>query len=155
MDTTREDRITLGTVDDAMTATVVTIGPDEPLGAAARALERAGVSGAPVLDGDRVVGVVTLRDILRSTGDGGGPVATTGPWLRHERDLDRSGRLVADIMSRRTVTVRASDSVVDAAAHMQAAGVNRVPVVDDDHGLVGILTRDDIVAAVAASRRPG
>jgi CBS domain-containing protein len=76
-------------------------------------------------------------------------VATTGPWLRHERELSQSGRTVDDVMSRRAVTVRASDTVEDAAARMSAAKVNRVPVVDADHRLVGILTRDDVVTAVA------
>jgi CBS domain-containing protein len=149
MDTRQEQRSILGTVGDAMTATVLTLSPDETLGGAARRLERAGVSGAPVVRNGRVAGVATLRDILRSEPANGGPVATTGPWLRHERDLDHSGRTVDDIMSRRAVTVRATDSVEDAAARMYAATVNRVPVVDGDHRLVGILTRDDVVAAVA------
>ena len=149
MDMTREDRTTLGTVGNAMTATVVTLSPDETLGEAARKLERAGISGAPVVRDGRVAGVVTLRDILRSEPETGGPVATTGPWLRHERDLDHSGRQVEDVMSRRAVTVRTSDTVEDAAARMSATKVNRVPVVDGDHRLVGILTRDDVVAAVA------
>jgi CBS domain-containing protein len=149
METTREDRIALGTVGDAMTATVLTLTPNEPLGSAARKLERAGVSGAPVVQDGRVAGVVTLRDILRSETGAGGPVATTGPWLRHERDLDQSGRVVDDVMSWRAVTVRATDPIVDAARRMSAARVNRVPVVDEDDRLVGILTRDDVVAAVA------
>jgi CBS domain-containing protein len=92
---------------------------------------------------------VTLRDILRAEPGTGGPVATTGPWLRHERDLDHTGRRVEDVMSRRAVTVRAFDTVEDAAARMFATKVNRVPVVDEEHRLVGILTRDDVVAAVA------
>jgi CBS domain-containing protein len=149
METPRDDCVTLGTVATAMTATVLALGPDDPIGEAARKLERAGISGAPVVRDQRVVGVVTLRDILHSETGDGGPVATTGPWLRHERDLDRSGRLVEDVMSGRAVTVRASDQVAEAAQRMHAGKVNRVPVIDEDGRLVGILTRDDVVAAVA------
>jgi CBS domain-containing protein len=148
METTRDHRISLGTVEAAMTATVLTCAPDEPLGEAARRLECTGVSGAPVLRDHRIVGVVTLRDIMRTEPHDIGSVVTSGPWLRCERDLDRSGRVVEDVMSRRAVTVRTSDRVADAAAAMVAAGVNRVPVVDEDARLVGILTRDDVVASV-------
>jgi CBS domain-containing protein len=148
METTRDDRVALGTVEAAMTATVLTFAPDEPLGEAARRLEGAGISGAPVLRDHRVVGVVTLRDILRTAHQGTGFVATSGPWLRRERDLDSSGLVVEDVMSPRAVTVRASDRVADAAGAMVAAGVNRVPVIDEDARLVGILTRDDVVASV-------
>lgn len=148
MESTRDDRISLGKVGAAMTATVLTLAPDEPLGDAARRLEGAGVSGAPVLRDHNLVGVATLRDILRAESSAGNSVATTGPWLRHERDLDRSGRGVEDVMTRRAVTVRATDRVADAAARMVEAKVNRVPVVDDAGHLVGILTRDDVVAAV-------
>jgi CBS domain-containing protein len=52
-------------------------------------------------------------------------------------------------MTGRAVTVRTSDRVAEAAQRMHAGKVNRVPVIDEDGRLVGILTRDDVVAAVA------
>ena len=52
----------LGSVGDAMRADVLVLTPETPGDVAARRLERAGVSGAPVVRHGRVVGVVTLRD---------------------------------------------------------------------------------------------
>jgi CBS domain-containing protein len=140
----------LGTVGEAMTGSVLTIEPGWSLGRAALELERGGVSGAPVVDDGVLVGVVTLRDMLRTGGaTEESPIATTGPWLRHEHQLDRSGQVVADAMSRTTVTIGAGASVAEAADLMQRAHVNRIPVTDQGKRVVGILTRDDIVAAVA------
>ena len=62
----------LGTVGEAMTAEVVVLQADTPADVAIRRLERSRVSGAPVLDHGRVVGVVTLRDLLV-------PVLADGP----------------------------------------------------------------------------
>ena len=55
----------LGTVEEAMTGKVLAVAADTPADVAARRLEQAGVSGAPVVDRGRVVGVVTLRDLAR------------------------------------------------------------------------------------------
>jgi CBS domain-containing protein len=54
----------LGTVGEAMTAEVVVLEADSPVDVAVRRLEHTQVSGAPVVDDGRVVGVVTLRDLL-------------------------------------------------------------------------------------------
>jgi CBS domain-containing protein len=55
----------LGTVEEAMTARVLALAADTPADVAARRLELAQVSGAPVVDRGLVVGVVTLRDLSR------------------------------------------------------------------------------------------
>jgi CBS domain-containing protein len=55
----------LGTVEEAMTGKVLAVAADTPADVAARRLEQAAVSGAPVVDRGRVVGVVTLRDLAR------------------------------------------------------------------------------------------
>jgi CBS-domain-containing membrane protein len=62
----------LGTVGEAMTGEVVVLEADTPVDVAVRRLEHTQVSGAPVLDRGRVVGVVTLRDLLV-------PVLANGP----------------------------------------------------------------------------
>ena len=61
------------------------------------------------------------------------------------------GIKVADIMTREVVTISPDASVYDAAALMADRKVNRVPVTEDDK-LVGILTRADIVGAIAESK---
>ncbi|MGH2652412.1 MAG: CBS domain-containing protein, partial [Actinomycetota bacterium] len=94
----------LGVVEEAMTKEVVAIELEATLADAARELERADVSGAPVLENGRVVGVVTLRDLLSRAPGSGAPAVTTGPFHRVEHLLAaesaRTGLRVRDVMSR-------------------------------------------------------
>jgi CBS domain-containing protein len=150
-----ETTLELGSVRDVMATTVVALRPEQSLGEAARELERAGVSGGPVVKEGAVLGVVTLGDLLRGAGVPLHAAATSGPWLRYEHSLDRSGRTVDDVMTKRPLTVLADEPLGAAAVAMCDGGVNRVPVLDRDHRIVGILARDDVVAAVArAYQRP-
>jgi CBS domain-containing protein len=146
------DRL-LGTVDDAMESTVIVLPPDQLIGAAARELEDAGVSGAPVVDGGRVVGVVTLRNLFGGAGIDVGKVATAGPWLRYESSLDRTGSRVRDVMTASVATLPMGTPLTQVALTMQERGVNRIPIVDREGELRGIVTRGDVIAAVARAAR--
>jgi CBS domain-containing protein len=115
----------LGTVKEAMTREAVTVTPDTKGSDALRRLEAAKVSGAPVVEHGRVVGMFTTSDILAP------------------------GAVVGEIMSRDVVTADPEWSLTQAATVMEAVGVNRLPVVDALDRPIGILTRDDIVRAVA------
>jgi CBS-domain-containing membrane protein len=141
----------LGTVGDAMERAVVTIGADWPADQAARELERRGVSGGPVVDHGRVVGVLTLRDLLRMAAPDAPRALATGPFLRHERALARF--TVAQVMRERVVTARADWPLTLAVLTMHDEGVNRLPVVDAHGAPIGILARDDVLRAIA--RRAG
>ncbi len=146
----------LGPVGAAMTRTVVSIAPDASLGVAARVLERAGLSGAPVVDAGTIVGVVTVSDLLSRAPRPIGRIETTGPFHRVEPVLAeisrRTGATVRDVMTSPVVTVTADTSLVSAAGTMASRGINRLPVVDEAGHACGVLTRDDIVAAVGRLR---
>jgi CBS domain-containing protein len=143
----------LGSVDEIMQRIVLTLSPDLPMGEAVHALERAGVSGAPVVDGDRVVGVVSLGDLFRAVGVDPRHAATSGPWHRYERFVSSSGRTVRFAMSTHVVSVAPGTPIGDVAALMRAEGINRVPVITTDGRLVGIVARDDVIRAVAEVAR--
>jgi CBS domain-containing protein len=136
----------LGTVGEAMTGEVIVLQADTPADIAIRRLEQTRVSGAPVVDHGRVVGVVTLRDLLLPV-LGDGPVRTTGPFHRHEHQLTRY--LVHELMTAEPVTARADSPLAEAVLSMDQAGVNRIPVVDAGGRPVGILTRDDLLSELA------
>ncbi len=135
----------LGTAGDAMTSDVLILGAETPAGVAVRRLERAGVSGAPVVQGGRVVGVVTLRDLLIPTALASGQ--TSGPFLRHEHLL--TGLRVSDLMTDEPVVAHLDWPLARVVTAMQEAGVNRVPVVNAPGRPVGILTRDDVIRVLA------
>jgi CBS domain-containing protein len=135
-----------GTVGEAMTAKVVALQGDTPADVATRRLEHLQVSGAPVVDHGRVVGVVTLRDLLAPV-LADGPVQTTGPFHRHEQHL--TNYRVRELMTAEPVTARADSPLAAAVLSMDQAGVNRIPVVDAGGRPAGILTRDDVLRALA------
>jgi CBS domain-containing protein len=144
-----EQRLELGSVRDSMTKSVVALRPAQSLDDAALELERAKVAGGPVVENGVLVGVVTLRDLFTAADVPLHAAATSGPWLRFEHVLARAGKTVGDVMTRHALTVEADQSVAAAAVVMCEGGVNRVPVIDQKHHVAGILTRDDVVGAVA------
>jgi CBS domain-containing protein len=140
----------LGTVGEAMTAEMVALQADTPADVATRRLESMRISGAPVVDHGRVVGVVTLRDLLAPI-LADGPAQTTGPFHRHEHHL--TGYRVRELMTAEPVCARADAPLAEAVLSLDQAGVNRVPVIDTDGHPVGILTRDDVLRVLARSIR--
>ena len=139
-------------VSDVMTKSVVTASRDMDVHEAARLLSEHRISGMPVVDaGRRVVGVISEADILFLAGIGaehrfrdilkrllGEP--------HHER---RTGEKVEDVMSLPPVTALPSDEVRRVAAVLDERRIKRLPVVDGDGKLVGIISRGDIVRALA------
>jgi CBS domain-containing protein len=117
----------LGRVAEAMTGEVVVLEADTPVDVALRRLEHTQVSGAPVVDHRRVVGVVTLRDLLVPV-LADGPVQTTGPFHRHEHQL--TTYRVHELMTAEPVTARADWPLAQAVLAIEQAGINRLPVVD-------------------------
>ena len=120
------------TVQDIMTTDVVTVQVDTNLVDAARTMREKDIGDVVVVDNDRLVGVVTDRDIVvRAVAEGLGPDATT----------------VGSVVSRELVTVRPEDSAVDVARLMRDRAVRRVPVVGAD-GLVGIVSIGDLAVEI-------
>ncbi len=141
-------------VQDVMTTDVATTGPDAPLKEAALELVRRRISGMPVVDGDgRVLGVVSEADILAKEGDdrrGGGGflqwlVDPGDPWITARFDAVTVG----EAMSQPAQTIAADRPLADAATVMLDEGINRLPVVDDDGKLIGLVSRGDLVRAFA------
>jgi CBS domain-containing protein len=139
-------------VRDVMTEAVVTVTPDTPLKQAARRMLEHGVSGLPVVvDGDRVVGVLSETDILckeRSAPERQGLVE----WVLHYGDDPPAAKLTArtagEAMTSPAITISPRRNVADAAALMLDLRVDRLPVIDGEQ-LVGIVTRADLVRAFA------
>jgi CBS domain-containing protein len=140
---------------EVMTTDVATTGPDALLKEAAVELVRREISGMPVVDDDRhVLGVVSETDILAKEGDarrGGGflqwLVDPGDPWITARFDAVT----VRDAMSTPARTITPDRPVTEAATIMLDEDVNRLPVVDADGALVGLVSRGDLVRAFARS----
>ncbi|HEX5902519.1 MAG TPA: CBS domain-containing protein [Actinomycetota bacterium] len=137
----------LGSVEEAMRAPVVTLTEATIASEAARILERAGASGAPVTakDGERVVGFITMKDLTVRAGMR--TAVLSGPFHRFEHLL--TGVEVAEVMSRDVVIAHTDWPLMRAVETMERRGVHRLPVLDSFGRLVGILTRDDVLRRLA------
>ena len=127
-------------IQDIMNRPVESCGPKTDLAAAAMIMWRHDCGLVPIVDDERrVLGVVTDRDVCIA-------VAT-----RHRRADELTA---AEVMSRRLFTLRADDDVHQALETMRRERIRRLPVVDADRRLVGILSINDLVlAAKPASGR--
>jgi CBS domain-containing protein len=142
-------------VHEVMTTEVATIGPDALLKEAAAELVRRRISGMPVVDADgSVVGVVSETDIVAKEGDeqrSGGFlqwfVDPGDPWLANRFDAVTVG----EAMSAPARVIGADRPVAQAATLMLEESINRLPVVDAEGRLVGVVSRGDLVRAFARS----
>ncbi|MCC5033869.1 CBS domain-containing protein [Streptomyces sp. WAC 00631] len=152
-------------VGTAMTIDVVRAVATTPFKDIVTWLDEHGISGMPVVDDDeKVIGVVSVSDLMssragrdgaggRETGPGAGPEAGTGglrlPRLGHtaRRAAGEDGRAptAGELMTSPAVTVRAVTSIAHAARTMARHQVERLPVVDEEDRLVGIVTRRDLL----------
>ena len=126
------------TVRDIMTTEVVTLTPEATLRDAMEALSTNHLSGVPVVSGERVVGVISMTDILSFI------VEDTSTNVA--RMFDR--HTVADLMTYEVFSVAPSISIRSAADVMRKRGIHRVLVMDD-HKLAGIVSALDIARVVS------
>jgi CBS domain-containing protein len=116
-------------VKDAMTRRAETIGPDEPLQSAARKMRTLGIGALPVCERDRLVGMITDRDIVvRGVADGQDPARAS----------------VRASMTPQVFYCFEDEPLHDAARLMEERSIRRVMVLDQGKRLVGILSADDL-----------
>jgi len=138
-------------VSKIMTRAVVTVAPDAYLQEVTRLLGENNVSGLPVVDAaGRVVGLISEADVLSMTGVKRGH--TFKDVVRHvlgEAEPAREkGSTVADFMTSPAITVRPDTDVREAARMVDEKRIKRLPVVDDEGRLVGIVSRADMLKVV-------
>jgi CBS domain-containing protein len=127
-----------------MTSDVVTLTPQATIRDAMEALSTNHLGGIPVVVGKRVVGVVSMTDIV------GFIVEDAG--LENENALDQ--HTVSELMTYQVFGVAPSTSITIAAAIMRKRGIHRVLVMDEER-LVGIVSALDIVQLVSRTGLPG
>lgn len=151
-------------VKDVMSKPVTTITLDTPVKDAAAMLADKNISGAPVMDGNRIVGIFTEADVLRSLKTMKKDLRLVYPSISSlgiafqeevtQREIleayEEIGNLpVKEVMSREVVTVDADIPLNEAISKMVLKGIHRLPVMEKNT-LVGIVTRGDIIRGLAA-----
>jgi CBS domain-containing protein len=124
------------TVQDVMTRDVQSISPEETVRRAAQLMDEFNVGAIPVCDGDRLVGMITDRDItVRSTAAGQAPEQTR----------------VGDVMSTDVRTCFTTQAVDEVLGQMGDVQIRRVPVIDrQSQALVGIVSLGDMATKHSA-----
>ncbi len=116
-------------VREVMTDRPRCITPETPVSEAARLMKSEDVGSLPILDGERLTGIVTDRDIVLQA------VA---------EEKDPRGMPVREVASRDLVTVGQDEDLSEALKRMASNQLRRIPVVDEDDRLVGIITQADV-----------
>jgi CBS domain-containing membrane protein len=139
-------------VGEIMTKRVVTAKRNSDLHEVSVLLSENKVSGLPVVDeGNHVIGVVSEADILSMAGMERGHVFKD--VLRHilgePLPKRRHGESVGDVMSSPAITTSAETDIREVATILEAKRIKRLPVVDGENRLLGIISRGDIVRAMS------
>jgi CBS domain-containing protein len=132
-------------VRDVMTAEVATVSPDATYREVVNVITGRRIGGVPVVDGTgHVLGVVSEADVLHKLEAGGHPERRR-LFASARRTAKARAEVARDLMTAPAVTVGLYEPVVSAAKLMDGKRVKRLPVVDDDGRLVGIVTRGDLL----------
>lgn len=143
---------------DIMTQPVITIDPEMEVRSIAQLLLDNRISAVPVVADGRIVGIVSEGDLLRR--HEGGTEKRSSWWLQIFGPLDEMAReyvqshglQARDVMTAPVVTVDEETDTGEIAEILETRRIKRVPVVKDG-ALVGIVSRANLLQAVAASRR--
>jgi len=134
---------------DVMTREVAWVSPDTPLAEVAELMSRRGISGVPVVADGRVMGMISEKDFLFHMGS---KEIKNFMGLVARRLGDQScqgmgipGGKAADLMTSPAVTVGEDVSVLEIARIFKEENINRVPVIDSQGRLTGIVARADLL----------
>lgn len=150
-------------IKDVMNPNVVFCKPDDTVREAAKILKENNVSGAPVLEGEELVGIISEADLLKllilpekrdlwlpspfeviEV-----PIRELLSWEETKKMLSDVGSTkIEEIMTKDVHTISSEASVEEASEHMIKHRINRLPVTEDSR-VVGIVTRGDIIQGLA------
>lgn len=151
------------TVADVMSRDPISVRQETPLQEAIKIMAERRISGLPVVDqAGKLVGVISETDLMwRETG------VTPPAYImildsviylenpaRYDRDLHKAlGQTVGEVMTKDSLITSDPDQPLQKAAQlMHEKNIRRLPVIDDAGQVIGIVTRGDIIRAMAASQ---
>lgn len=128
------DKILKFKVKDVMSEKVVTVNGDVTISEVAKIMSENKIGCLIVSRDGKVVGIVTERDLVRRV-------------LAKKLDPDKTR--VNEVMSKPVIVIKDTVTIEDAVAIMAKNGIRRLPVIDEEYTLVGIVTATDLAKALA------
>jgi CBS domain-containing protein len=151
-------------VKDVMVKEVVSFKGNDPIHYVAWALREKRISGAPIVEDRKVVGIVSERDIMRLIEEHDIKINLLFPSpldvlelplkVKHELDemvtliKETAATAVEEIMTKKVLTISPKETVAEAARIMGDHKINRLPVVDKNSNLIGLITRGDVIGTL-------
>ncbi len=120
-------------VQRIMTKRVITLTPDTPVPEAIELLTTNRISGAPVVDGKKLVGILSQHDCIT--------------WLTSTWYYNEMHGLVRDYMTHEVTSIGENESIFTAADKILKNRLRRLPVINNAGELVGIISRHDVIKA--------
>ncbi len=143
-------------IEEIMTTDVITVSTSDSVEQCAKLLQEHNISGLPVLDeSGKVAGIVTEGDLIRRASRIKAPgyleilggLIYLGSPKKFVDELQRAMSLEAgQLMTKNIISVKPADEIEEAATLMVEKGISRLPVLDADGKLVGIVSRRDIMS---------
>lgn len=149
------------TVAEIMTGDPITVSPQTSLQEAIKILAEKKISGLPVVnpEGGELVGIISETDLTwQATGVEAPPyimfldsvIYLQNP-AKHNQEIHKAlGQTVEEAMSSRPITIKGTQLVREAARVMHEKKLRRLPVVDEQSKLIGIITQGDVIRMMAA-----
>jgi CBS domain-containing protein len=148
------------TVSEVMTRDPILVQPQTSLEEAIKILAEKRIGGLPVVDeSGKLLGVISEGDLMWQEAELKPPayimlldsvIYLENPG-RYQRELHKAlGQTVGEVMSDHVLTIKPEKSVKDAARLLNEKRIDRLPVIDDNGHVVGIITRGDIVRFMAS-----
>ena len=149
-------------VKEIMTSEVVTVSTTDSVEQCAKLLQEHDISGLPVLDeAGKVAGMITEGDLIRRASRVKAPgyleilggLIYLGSPKKFVDELQRAMSLEAgQLMSKNLVSIKPDDTVEKAATLMVEKKISRLPVIDENHKLLGIVSRRDIMGSLYSTQ---
>ncbi|MGQ9725568.1 MAG: CBS domain-containing protein [Candidatus Bathycorpusculaceae bacterium] len=127
-------------VDEIMSKNVVTCSPEDEVDNIWRLMQTKSLGGLPVVKNNRLVGMVTQKDLIES--------GALLPTFESKKGRFRGSTKISSIMNTQVIAVGPSIKAVRVAKIMVSKDVGRVPVVDKEGKLIGIVDREDIARLI-------
>ncbi len=129
-------------IGQIMTSRVVTVGMDDSLEVVQNIFRRVRFHHVLVVDQDRLLGIISDRDLLKAVSPYVGTLSET------PRDIATLSKRVHQIMSRNPVTIRPSTTIQEAGQLMIQQGVSCLPVLSAEETVLGLVTWKDLLKAL-------
>lgn len=142
---------------DVMSKDVVTVNPDTSIEEAAKIMSENKISGLPVVESGKLVGIISEKDLIMKDKKlhfpdyinilGG--IIYLESYKKFEEDFKKFIAIkVGELMTRKVVTIKPDTPIDEIASIMSDRDINRLPVLEDDR-IIGIVTRADLVRNMA------